>query len=433
MAPTPIPQFIVFVVLFHLHSPGVAAFYGNPYIHECAISDNHLWFSCGRNASKDITEQFISSDRVQCKKFANTELVDVTVENVQNVEFLNCEFETLPTDLFLKFTSLHAINTNRMGLTAFSVRNLPSDCSHLDTIELSLNHLKNIDLGLFEAIPALKHLKLSANQFEELPQFPATRQLKTLDLSTNVIRYIEEETFVGLSQLETLDLRDNRLKIAALHFGEKNELRRLDLSFNQISELHVGDFLHLQKLQELNIRYAQVSSIEVGTFAPLAKLEKLDLSHNRLGRIDFNVFTLSVPLLNTLELHGNQLTELGEKFDRLFPQLDQLLITDNQFNCTYLKGFLWTLRQRSHVVDKNPSVDIHPNIRGIACDDIAELSIGAQTPTQIQGGQGGGQQGFKSGYNVSMFILVLWISLMNLVICGVVVLVVRKSIVFQRN
>lgn len=71
-------------------------------------------------------------------------------------------------------------------------------------------------------------------------------------------------------------------------------------------------------------------------------------------------------------LDGNQLSDMEGFSNSLFPRLNALGITNNRFNCTYLKQFMrmvdWdTIRLP---VDRMP-LNIHQtNIRGVACDSV---------------------------------------------------------------
>lgn len=391
-----------------------------------------LTFGChwhGEVKDRDITEDFLSLDYVQCKSFEDTD-ISVAVRDVDTVSFESgCHFRTFPENLFSKFFSLRILKANRTGIISFQAHNLPTDHSKLETLDLSSNSVQNFDSALLEAIPTLKHLNLHRNGMTTLSPFPAVSQLESLILSNNLVVDIPEDTFKGLSQLKELRLDENKLSSAAVHFGYSNKLEILDLTFNTIHELRTGDFRHLTALKVLDVHYSQVAKIEFGTFSPLISLGTLNLSFNKLAKIDFRMFLPSMPSLTTLRLELNQLTELNDHFEAIFPQLNELTIEANQFNCTYLSHFLLTLRSRSHAIVYDHSHGDGTNIRGIRCK-LDEEQPSAPHPAEggIQKGDG---HGFGSGYNVSIFILVLWISLANLVICGGVVLVVRKTGAFK--
>lgn len=143
-------------------------------------------------------------------------------------------------------------------------------------------------------------------------------------------------------------------------------LENLDLSFNTIFKLDAGYFMLLDKLQYLNVSHSQIVDIEMGSISPLKELETLDLSYNRLKSIDFHLFQPTFRYLKALHLDGNQLTELSDQFDDLFPNLNSLIITNNHFNCTYLSTFVMSLNHIHAAIDTNPATN-ETNIGRITC------------------------------------------------------------------
>lgn len=161
-------------------------------------------------------------------------------------------------------------------------------------------------------------------------------KLNKLALSGNGLSSIAPGTFMSLDRLNELRLSNNHLISAAVHFGNKNQLRSLDLSMNRITELRTGDFTELKHFEALAIRNGPLKSIELGALSSLVNLVALNLSYNELANLDFRAFSPSMPMLTTLKLDGNELTELSDDFEHLFPKLDELLISKNDFNCSYL-------------------------------------------------------------------------------------------------
>lgn len=93
--------------------------------------------------------------------------------------------------------------------------------------------------------------------------------------------------FCSLSQLESLELRENLLKHLPESISQLTKLERLDLGDNEIEELppHLG---YLPSLQELWLDHNQLTRLppEIGL---LKNLVCLDVSENRWG---FGVFFL---------------------------------------------------------------------------------------------------------------------------------------------
>lgn len=74
--------------------------------------------------------------------------------------------------------------------------------------------------------------------------------------------------------------------------------------------------------------------------------------------------------MESLYLDGNQLQDLNGFNNSVFPRLNAFGITNNRFNCSYLKQFMQSVQweQIRLPVDRMP-LNIHQtNIRGVACD-----------------------------------------------------------------
>lgn len=370
-------------------------------------------FACSSNASADISPEVQSSER-----FGRCKNLDAARSTVSTVAFTNCDLACLPGPL-IGTANLKVLNLSRIALESIAaddLRNMSWACdSHL-SLDLSSNRLTAIDEPVFGELNGLKTLYLSNNSIRALNAgtfsglakltklhaehnnighiangtFAGLPDLATLHLSHNQLGHLNADTFrgldslrclhlqrnsigelpsgafAGLRRLETLDLSHNRLRALGQAFGGDNRVRHLDVSFNRIGSLGAGDFVHLQWLEHLNLSHSRVESMAIGSMSPLWKLGTLDLSHNLLKTINFDIFLPSFRFLGALHLDGNQLAELNGRFDVLFPQLAELMLAHNRFNCTYLATFLATFAGNHRAIFANPAT-VDTNIGGITC------------------------------------------------------------------
>ncbi|XP_036396734.1 toll-like receptor 13 [Megalops cyprinoides] len=104
----------------------------------------------------------------------------------------------------------------------------------------------------------------------------------------------------------------------------------LDISFNYISQIKVGDFKNLTNLKNLNVSNNQISHMEAGAFRELTALCKLNLAHNNLRTISNNNFQGLVNL-KTLRLDNNHISSIeSSAFCSLF-NLETVNLTGNKF------------------------------------------------------------------------------------------------------
>lgn len=400
---------------------------GCKFVHHQEKQQSELFIVCTDDINNNKTDHFIAADQWKCDSAYGNRFGDQQFYQMDIVSFEECSFKVLPDRLLYKFAAVSMLNVTNVGLEKFSVVDLPKTLWKLDTLKLTGNELTGLDQDVFKSLSLLKRLDLSVNKLTQFPSFADNPLLEVIGLMFNKLKQIPDDAFEGLTNLKQLGLSSNELTSAALKFDENTELEALALDHNPIEVLKVGDFEHVKKLKVLSINHARLRQIELGTFSTFTELTSLTLSDNELKEFDVGGFLPAFPTLQILKLDGNRLTELDNDFDQIFLRLNELVITRNQFNCTYLKEFLKSLRFLRQVTDTNDSQLHNPNIRGISCKHV-QFAPDAQQPKPEKV-----QRGFESGYNVSIFILVLWISLTNLVICGVVALVGRRALNVQQS
>jgi Leucine-rich repeat (LRR) protein len=183
-------------------------------------------------------------------------------------------------------------------------------------------------------------------------------KLQFLDLSTNLLTRLMDNSFPLLPQLETLDLTNNPLEaIFKNAFVNVTSIHRLLLlmtpnnsvtirpgsfiGLNQVQELRLGpahpvddnglnaeQFADLTSLTELTLR-GRWSSIEALAFAANRRLQSLDLKLCEIRRISIDAFSY-LPKLRSLDLSSNELNQLPPGvFDQLI-SLKELWLQDNK-------------------------------------------------------------------------------------------------------
>jgi len=220
----------------------------------------------------------------------------------------------LPADIFASLVSVPLKHLNLAHTTCIAV----------------------VDNGTFQYFPTLERLDLSSSEFSIIKDtMSQMKNLKSLNLAHNKqlkavpilslpllqvldvsfctsVQDLMERTFFNLPALSTLIMRNCGIhKIYTDAFGGLNQLKKLDLSHNevgssslpvtlfdpliQLTELDLSDnnlkqiaaernlFKHLQTVTALDLSGNECSVIPEDIFSPLTSLTSLDLSRNSLG------------------------------------------------------------------------------------------------------------------------------------------------------
>jgi Leucine-rich repeat (LRR) protein len=175
---------------------------------------------------------------------------------------------------------------------------------------------------------------------------PLPLQSKKLDMHDSKVRHICSEAFVGLDDVEILDLSKNCLIVLSRDlFKPLRNVTSIDLSEKQLTSISFDEFSSNQQLVRLSLRFNNIHAIEhiehkgefsittlwmysnnlvdISELCKLAKLGNFELGLNR--KLDFNTFKFSCwSELQKLGLADNDLKRLNNDY-RVFTGLTKLL------------------------------------------------------------------------------------------------------------
>lgn len=165
-------------------------------------------------------------------------------------------------------------------------------------------NIQEISLTAFNELGQLRELNMSGNSLTTLPQglFDKNVYLAELDLSNNMLVLLPDSLFNN-TRLEELALRNNNIG-SNLGFIPP-QIRKLDLTNNNITNIKNQTFRGLLHLNYLRLQGNQISNIDEQSFDTFRRLGILDLSHNDLSEISKLLFS-KVSYLNMLDLSNNK-------------------------------------------------------------------------------------------------------------------------------
>lgn len=273
----------------------------------------------------------------------------------------------VPTEAFVWFPNLHSLRINS-HVTSIQANDLDRAqnlteliiSDQLDTIEYGIfpsanelaflsfesNRISTIQPFAFEKLKHLFSLKLQKNQLKMIQRntFAGLQSLHVLNLNQNDIGSIEMGAFDGLNQLQFLQLQQNRLEI--LHNSVFHGLTNLiDLSLSKNRLHHINKSMQmLRSLKKIDLNFNQIVDLHLNDFAEFPSLVDLRLissgfSFERASDVPAVMTTQSSSILEYLYLDDNNLSDSRElQALSVFGELKELSLDDNLFKTFDLGG-----------------------------------------------------------------------------------------------
>ncbi|CAL7944882.1 unnamed protein product [Xylocopa violacea] len=212
------------------------------------------------------------------------------------------------------------------------------------------------------------------------------RSLKCLNLTHNELREFSFASLRGLRELRLLDLSNNR--IAQLHRGrtpsenlveEEGEetpggnIQDMRLQHNELRTLDGSIFVGMKELQRLNLSHNALGpTIGPRDLRGLDGLKVLDLSHNELTTLEDTSETW-LPSLEELNASHNRLVTLSERDFRGFPVLCWADVSSNLIR-TLMPELVANTRCTVHGVPDVLRIYLQDN--PVLCDPgLADLTV----------------------------------------------------------
>lgn len=293
--------------------------------------------------------------------------------------------------IYLNDNQLHTISSNQFMF-------LPQ----LSMIELGNNRLTELDTSIWRFNSLLESLQVSGNalQYIDTSRFPD--KLRSLAINNN---NLTELTVSNLIDLEASNNRIQKLDIQSPDMLQRlivsnnsltnidnimsmTNLEILDLSANCIHN-NISTLASLKLLTRLNLAQTCLADLNFGIFSAQRQLKSLDISYNNLSEVHLDLFAPYLNQLESLFLDGNNLTEIGGLFQlnltTVFPLLTTVGMSNNPFNCTYLTQ-LFRLFNTFNIklpVDPDLSSVNTTHVFGIACTNNKSSPPVFKTPTDL--------------------------------------------------
>ncbi len=237
----------------------------------------------------------------------------------------------------------------------------------LEFIDLSKNQLKAVEELDFARLPRLRQLFLSMNNIDSLSEmaFHNSSQLQHLDLSYNNLERIGERTFEGLTRIEFLNLENNLISELPESLFDRSRLHMLENIILSHNKFEIAPLKTLQR-QYYHINFVDLSHNKLKEIpnddSTMINVKKLDLSYNPLSETsirdllsepktirDLNlagtnlttISSLETPFLQSLNLSNNLITNINDKIFERASLLESLDLSNNQLKNFQSLSMVW--------------------------------------------------------------------------------------------
>lgn len=368
----------------------------------CQCSDQKLEASCTDAGLEVVPIQFnpevqtiilrdnrISNVHYTLSFYIELRTLDISVNKINVLGSHNFEYQNKLVHLNISYNEIAALSKDTFkGLKELKTLDLSynkicvinktafRDTQNLELLILSFNNITYFEEPeVFSTLKSLRILKLDNNQILDVPNtvlsnlphqslhylylnenlidtvvdnaFPFTlSNLHTLSLSSNIISFINETSFVSLRTLHTLDLSNNNLSaIPTKQLSKLSTLVNIDLSGNNFSTIDRIAFQSLFSLKSVTINLIpNLDSIDHRAFVDNVQLETIILNENMNLRVLPSKLFQGNTNLKHVSLRGNSLSTFEASH---FPieRLTFLDLSDNPLNCDCNLLWLWILVQ----------------------------------------------------------------------------------------
>ncbi|XP_041453386.1 leucine-rich repeat-containing protein 4-like [Lytechinus variegatus] len=209
-------------------------------------------------------------------------------------------------------------------------------------LELDYSQRVILSSGNIQKFHQIRDLNISGMQYIESGGLQGLETLQTLVLSNYYMRVLESEVFTDLKLTKLVIEGTSLNKIHALDNGTflgLNNLNRLDMKCNGITDISEEHFRGLENLGVIYLNENKITQIKADTFINAPLLTEIYLSDNRISEIHHHAFVGLTRLVKVV-LDGNSIKGMpqpvpvpGSRVESNHARHVTILLDDNPLRC----------------------------------------------------------------------------------------------------
>ncbi|CAG5124730.1 unnamed protein product [Candidula unifasciata] len=230
-------------------------------------------------------------------------VLDKLTDRLVTVSFASNSLNEIPRD-FSKLTNIQKLDLGNNKIS--NITWLPR--SKLKALVLNNNRIKDatpLSNVLRSAADSLETLTLQVNQLEFIPELEFLNNLLKLDLTYN--RISDPHSGSMPANMFALDLGNNHLPYIPWAMSNLTRLQDLTMISNFVRDIEASNFP--QGVIWVHLGYNIITELNVADFPPNSTIQYLHLNNNPIGHISTNAFE-NLPNVNLINLAGTHITRL---------------------------------------------------------------------------------------------------------------------------
>jgi Leucine-rich repeat (LRR) protein len=223
--------------------------------------------------------------------------ISIRIQPIESITSVQIECHSYDTD----YSIIPEMNIN--GIKTVSIRRCPLPLNASLASVLRGINVSKVQSLLFQSFGNELGDSLTEQHLQGM------NDLQRLILSDNGLTDLPAGIFKNMTNLKFLNLRANRIQLKPNMFAGIESLEFLELSFNGLGRIEQGVFNNLKNLKHLNLWGNQLQNLTKDAFEGVTSIVELDLSANNMTTIDKDVFA-TLPNLSKINLSANLFTTL---------------------------------------------------------------------------------------------------------------------------